>query len=350
MIACSSCPPPLRVKWVDSVKGIAILLTIVGHTVSYNLYGSSLRGLIFSFHMPLFFILSCYTYKPSASVEQFKGKAKHAFQHLIGPAIFVYGLNTLITCVRTQPDILSLHYWKNLVYTFLFASGVSLTFNGFDVAQMGIPWFFFALFIGRSVFDYLHLAFPAIQLPAIVALIGFSGIFFGKFQWLPFSMDIALAAMPFFYFGFCMKKSNLQEKASSKFLIWGLVWLVTLFLAFPHYEEWTYLELAVRRYNFFPISYLTAIAGTMCLSEFCIILEQHFDIILKPFTYLGRNSLYVLCVHILDGQWSNLWNVAGHQFHSSLRRVIIDCILSVLVISIIAVYKRAKKPSEPLHS
>lgn len=163
-------------------------------------------------------------------------------------------------------------------------------------------------------------------------------------------MDIALAVMPFFYFGFCLKKSNLQEKAFSKFLIWGLVWLVTLFLAFPHYEKSTYLELAVRRYNLFPISYLTALAGTMCLSEFCILLEQHLDAFLKPFTYLGRNSLYVLCVHILDGQWSDFWKISGHQFHSSLRRVILDCILSVLVISIVTFCKRVKKRFESLHT
>lgn len=46
-----------RIDWIDFAKGITILLVIIGHNVS-----GPLRGAIFSFHMPLFFILSCVTY------------------------------------------------------------------------------------------------------------------------------------------------------------------------------------------------------------------------------------------------------------------------------------------------
>lgn len=41
-----------RIDWIDFAKGITILLVIIGHNVS-----GPLRGAIFSFHMPLFFIL-----------------------------------------------------------------------------------------------------------------------------------------------------------------------------------------------------------------------------------------------------------------------------------------------------
>ena len=39
-----------RIKWIDCVKGIAIILVIIGHSISISL----VRGLIFSFHMPFF--------------------------------------------------------------------------------------------------------------------------------------------------------------------------------------------------------------------------------------------------------------------------------------------------------
>ncbi len=48
-----------RIYWIDCAKGITILLVIIGHSI----YNPMVRGPIFSFHMPLFFILSGMTYK-----------------------------------------------------------------------------------------------------------------------------------------------------------------------------------------------------------------------------------------------------------------------------------------------
>lgn len=50
-----------RITYLDSLRGFAILLVIVGHFIQYN-YESSIRNdifnIIYSFHMPLFFFLS----------------------------------------------------------------------------------------------------------------------------------------------------------------------------------------------------------------------------------------------------------------------------------------------------
>ena len=61
-----------REKWLDGLKGFAILLVILGHVLSgyldagtfpeayYSLYG--VRTWIYSFHMPLFFLISGFTF------------------------------------------------------------------------------------------------------------------------------------------------------------------------------------------------------------------------------------------------------------------------------------------------
>jgi hypothetical protein len=56
-----------RLDWIDIAKGIAIILVIVGHTVPNP---SPLRHAIFSFHMPVFFILAGYTFRPKRWCER----------------------------------------------------------------------------------------------------------------------------------------------------------------------------------------------------------------------------------------------------------------------------------------
>lgn len=85
-----------RIGWVDLAKGIAILLVIFGHSIGGgNKAEAVLRGVIFSFHMPLFFILSCLTFKPSNDGNDFLKKTEKGFRHLILPAIILFLVMTI---------------------------------------------------------------------------------------------------------------------------------------------------------------------------------------------------------------------------------------------------------------
>ena len=46
-----------RVTYIDIAKGLAILCVIIGHTTQYIDIGI-INPFVFSFHMPLFFVLS----------------------------------------------------------------------------------------------------------------------------------------------------------------------------------------------------------------------------------------------------------------------------------------------------
>lgn len=53
----------VRIAWIDNVKGIAILLVVLGHVIQFmycpsNFDQNPVFRVIYSFHMPLFFILS----------------------------------------------------------------------------------------------------------------------------------------------------------------------------------------------------------------------------------------------------------------------------------------------------
>ena len=63
--------------WCDSAKGIVILLMIIGHMPNYIPH--AVREIIYSFHMPFFFIISGYWYKKGKYQlkEYFFKKIKH---------------------------------------------------------------------------------------------------------------------------------------------------------------------------------------------------------------------------------------------------------------------------------
>ncbi len=57
-----------RIEWIDVLKGIGIILVILGHThVLFRTY-------IFSFHMPLFFFISGYLF----TIDRYKNFAEFA--------------------------------------------------------------------------------------------------------------------------------------------------------------------------------------------------------------------------------------------------------------------------------
>lgn len=63
----------LRIQYWDMAKGFTILLVIIGHISNVNPY---LRGVIFSFHMPFYFMANGYFIKDYSLRKTIKKSAK----------------------------------------------------------------------------------------------------------------------------------------------------------------------------------------------------------------------------------------------------------------------------------
>ena len=59
-----------RINWIDMAKGYGIIAVFIGHMVQ----NSALGLFVYSFHLPLFFFLSGYLFKPEASFVSFLKK------------------------------------------------------------------------------------------------------------------------------------------------------------------------------------------------------------------------------------------------------------------------------------
>lgn len=316
-----------RIEWIDIAKGLTMLLVILGHSVNGNLYGNITRGIIFSFHMPLFFIVSCITYKFSNDEHDLIVNLKKSIKHLLLPAVIIYLILIVYQTINDTSLLFDVYFLRKSLYILIFSSGIDLNYYGINAPAIGIPWFFFALFIGRFIFDFSHLNIKDNKKLLIFSITtGLIGVLWGQVQEAPFSIDIALAIQPFFYAGYFIKNSLDNQFTYKKVFFYLIVWLSTLYLTFPEHYSRSYLELAARRYSLFPISYISAIAGTMFVFGICYYLSK-LSIFRKSFGYIGKNSLYLLCIHALDEIYMSLWLLNNHQFFTSFKRIAIDLLL-----------------------
>ncbi len=302
--------PRGRIGYIDCAKGIAILLVIAGHTV----FQEPFRGAVFSFHMPLFFILSAMTSRFSTSAEEFLPRFRKSCRHLLPPAVLCWLIGLLYTplhnmAVLGNPSLDWRPYLESQLLTLFWGSSVIVKVGAVEVLPLGVLWFFFVLCFGRSLYDLLHIKFRGKSLFAVTLALSALACLLSRYVWLPLSLDIAPAILPFFFVGEYLPKDRLQQEPVKKMVVACALWVATLsvylFVGGP------YLEIAARHYRIFPLSYFTALCD------------------------IGRDSLYLLCIHHFDGIWAAVWTLGGsvtNQYAASLLRIAVDiCIMCVFL-------------------
>ena len=118
-----------RVTWVDVAKGLCMFVVIMSHTVhaegekSFPLIS---RGMAMSFHMPLFFILSAYTFHFSENMEQFKKAAIKSAKRLLIPSLIIFVIRIFMYDKILTEGGVSLEYFIKKSLSLLFSSGVEI--------------------------------------------------------------------------------------------------------------------------------------------------------------------------------------------------------------------------------
>ena len=331
-----------RVGWIDCARGIAILCVIIGHTTNDFI----IRGVIFSFHMPLFFICSGMTYRVSQNNEEFLKKLKKSFIALPLTATILFLAKDILLWILPYNSVNTFSITKELKALF-FSSGVPMdSFIG-NVKAIGMTWFFFVLFTARMIYDYICMKLDRKYAAMVAVLLMIVGYIFSKRLWLPFSMDIVLVVVIFiisgsWYKSVFTKYENISIAAAAGIVIlWAGLFTATYFIG------GTYLALASRTYPAFPLCLVTALAGTA--SIFCIsIIMQKAGKLFKLLEIAGRNSLLLFEIHYFDDIWSKLWNVFDNsafvgQLGNTALRLIIDIVIFAVIYMLKSKYYTNKK-------
>ncbi len=259
-----------RETWLDGLKGFAILLVILGHVLSgyldaeafpdayYDIY--ALRSWIYSFHMPLFFLISGFTftlaYYPGGVLRR-RGYFRQLFN-----LFWLYSLFALLQWGIKQvvPELVNAPY--------------DLTdLKRMYIEPLGNFWYLYVLFIFYVLAALLRLPkWP----PLWLLLFGGIAIFSADIHlnWTDLTLYRILYHLPFFILGsvLCQNRSLLQSKKllgiAAMFLSAASVFYFFLY-ARDWYSNWKLL-----------------IALSACFVN--VVLFSHFD-------WLSAFPLFQLC-------------------------------------------------------
>ena len=213
-----------RIEWVDVAKGIAILLVVLGHTLSWSDANEKIyRDIIYSFHMPLFFILSAVASKRIKDSKELVSKIEKSFVRLIIPVIGYVFISVVLNIIFKRDSLGGIAlYLAEKINAFVYANGVSVHVLDGVIPSLGVVWFMVTLFIAKNLFNYICLKLVTPMKIFIATMIfGVGGMLIGYIQWLPFTLDIVFQVMPFFYLGSRLKDINTKKHIVEKMIVVG---------------------------------------------------------------------------------------------------------------------------------
>lgn len=269
----------IREHWVDTMKALLITSMVLGHTLPDGV----MVVLIYAFHMPAFFFLSGYLYRPRP--------LKRLISSFLIPMI-VFGVVNFcfFTAIHFIPQGRSLLDVLGQYVRSVLISGVTSPFTGF--------WFLMTL-IGmrllagdlpflrwteRYTWHYIVLTLATMSILPVYYPEAFDTV-------ARFHIGKSLYCLPFFLLGMQWKRCTAQFFSWSE-LVYGIAFL--LFISLALYNGRVDLSEGLIGRHFL-LTFANALLGTMLLAYVCHACSKKEN---KIMTTLSEGTLLILALHI----------------------------------------------------
>lgn len=284
-----------RLIWADALRGLLILLVVLGHSLQHGDYENRISwNIIYSFHMAAFFVVSGYVgFKQNYKVSSLFGKACQ----LLLPFASWTILETLINGPR----------FSRIINAFLDP----------DTSY----WFVYVLFVILSLFilsiqfsnkkgvkSDIVLASEVIFLILVMVITEFRLL---GFQFISLYFG-------FYVLGYWLRKYKVQF-LSTYVISLGIIWL---FLAIfwrmhtvPVHLQWAsdYIPSSLITYGY---RYITAFVGSLFFISFAMRCMNTENTICRLLSYFGRISLGIYIIHLFLGKYIDSLYI--HYFPSDI--------------------------------
>lgn len=189
-----------RLNWIDVLKGIGIILVVLGHNLDKSML---LFKIIYSFHMPLFFLISGFLFNGCYIVnwKSLLFLVKNKYRRLLRPYIY-FGILTILPCAIFKEG--NIFYLREL----FFGNRHFIATLEFNTPIWFLPCLF-VVFLLSSFFNIIiKNRYVLMGFIILFSLLGFRTL---DNPFLPFTADSAAYYLLFFSIGFLFKGVDPQK-------------------------------------------------------------------------------------------------------------------------------------------
>lgn len=321
--------PSKRLDYIDIAKGIGMLFVMFAH-VNYT---PKQLVLTYSFHMPLFFIISgmLFDRERFASFGEF---IKRRLKTLILP-YFVFSFLAIAYAFLSErmfPEVFDItrdQYIKFFKQVFI-ASGSAGTCN--------VPlWFVPNLFVIEIMYYFISKLNVKVIIPLVTALAGLGWLLQSKLlpfdnKLLPWTFDSALFALSFYALGnLCFP---LVKQAAAYINENRHKWIICLEIILLSFIPWLSLtlingkvSLGSRDLENGVLFFMTGVLGTVIILTVSLLFGQN-----RFLRFCGRNSFILMAVHVVFRRYTvpKLYHAFGFELYD--RKIFIETIVPIIIV------------------
>ena len=268
-----------RIRYIDIAKGIGIISVIIGHTIPESV------NIIYSFHMPLFFILSGYFFGFSGP----KNCLTKSIKRLVIP--YVIAICCVIAFYLLKSFFDGNTSWVRWIQAGIYGSGWDYD-QPMYIPGVGGIWFLLALFIAMNMLNSLQ-QFPEYIRLVFVCALGYWGWYTYALFPLPWEIQNGCLGLVFLYIGYLFKQYEVLSKKDSLLYIFAL--LVWVFALWKQFAFVSMVNCSIRLINI-----ITATCGVIVCVGGSKFIDNKISILGKILAWIGKRTEIILIVHIFE--------------------------------------------------
>ena len=316
-----------RCNEIDIMKGIGILLIILGH-LEPETY---LMRFIYSFHLFLFFAVSGFVDERYRD-RSFKEIVCQNIRRLLIPYFIWNSISNLIE--MSGGDINWHQFCMNIMYM-----------NG-SVGWNAALWFLVSLFWTDTVCAIVIRVKMVFQVCYMVLMLGLWICLASSKIMLPYGLYTVPIASFFWLMGYRINIDGVYEKIVNRrngVNIWSACFGGYLLVVFGVFYN-TVISIYHVNYSNYIFTIIAGIAGVYSLFCISIIIEKKFVALARLLRFYGENTLIILCTHylILRSFGAVTQKYAGVNYWrltSTPKSIIMTFVMGLIYYSIIAIKK-----------
>ena len=284
-----------RYRSFDIVRGIAMISIVLGH-----LSEPAINKVVFTYHIPVFFLLSGYLLDNRRTIGQFFVRK---IRTLIVPYIFSC---FLVICSAVVMNLLVFDGvdTKSEIRKWFFAAlyGAGDSYNEpFHIDNIGALWFLLATFWGVIILRLLLKCKWQIRLSAVIVLFA-AGILTQKYCfWFPLSIQAGWCAVLFMYIGYLVRQlvdAGTLSRIKPEVRYAGLCFALVVWISFMRNFQTFWLVHNDFGRGFIDIA--ASLCGCAVIFFIAKMIDRYTRFLSKGLAYLGRFSIIFLTAHIIE--------------------------------------------------